>query len=208
MSHLAVTGADTPHHAVLRHHDGRTIPLDVDQWSAPADEVERRRLGPLAGPVLDIGCGPGRLVVALAEQGVPAMGVDASPAAVGQAVERRAAALVRSVFDHIPATGRWRSALLFDGNIGIGGDPGRLLRRVAELLAPGGTAIVETGPPDQDLGRFPARLERGTEATPWFPWAQVGAVALVALAGTCGFEHVATDVDQGRWFVELQRVAR
>jgi SAM-dependent methyltransferase len=190
---------------VLRREDGHATPLDVTQWSARADAVERRQLESVDGPVLDIGCGPGRLVVALAERGVPALGVDASPAAVGQAHERRASALVRSVFDAVPGAGRWRTALLFDGNIGIGGDPSRLLRRVAELLGPEGTALVETGPPDQDLGRFPARVERGQEATPWFPWAHVGSAALASIADSCGFDPVATDQDAGRWFVRLRR---
>ena len=34
------------------------------------------------------------------------------------------------------------TALLLDGNIGIGGDPGALLRRVADLLTPGGAVLV------------------------------------------------------------------
>jgi hypothetical protein len=33
--------------------------------------------------------------------------------------------------------------LLLDGNIGIGGDPHRLLRRVRELLTPTGRLLVE-----------------------------------------------------------------
>ncbi len=185
--------------------DGTVIPLDVASWSAPADALEHRRLADVTGPVLDIGCGPGRLVVALAERGVAALGVDASPVAVGQAVERNAAALVRSVFDVLPGTGRWRTALLFDGNIGIGGDPLRLLLRAAQLLARSGRLIVETGPPGHPLRRFPARVERDDEVSDWFPWAQVGVEALVHSAATAGFAHRATVVDEGRWFVDLER---
>jgi SAM-dependent methyltransferase len=191
--------------ARLRHRDGTSFPLDVAGWAADADALEHRRLADLEGPVLDIGCGPGRLVVALAERGVPALGVDASPVAVGLAVDRNAAALVRSVFDPLPGTGRWRTALLFDGNIGIGGDPERLLARVAELVAVGGRAVVETAPPGAGLQCFSARLERGETASPWFPWARVGAEAVAPLAHRVGFEVDDVVDDEGRWFAELVR---
>lgn len=193
---------------VLRGDDGTVIPLDVDGWTAPADAVELRQLRRVRGPVLDLGCGPGRLVVALAERGIPALGVDASPSAVHQAVQRRATALVRSVFDPIPATGRWSTALLFDGNVGIGGDPATLLGRVAELLAPEGRAVVETACPGTGLRRFDARVERGDDRTGWFPWAVVGADALDDVAAEAGLRPVACHVDEGRWFVDLERSAR
>jgi SAM-dependent methyltransferase len=190
----------------LRGEDGTIIELDVGSWSAEADAVEQRLLSTVRGPVLDIGCGPGRLVVALAERGVPALGVDASPAAVHQAVERRAAALVRSVFDPLPGTGRWATALLMDGNVGIGGDPERLLSRTAELLHPGGRAVVETAPPGVGTRCFQARVERGDEVSGWFPWATVGADAVAELASSAGLEVADLTVDDGRWFAELRPI--
>jgi len=192
---------------VLCGQDGTVVPLDVDRWSAPAGRLERRRLADVASPVLDIGCGPGRLVVALSERGVPAMGVDASPVAVAKALERNAAALVRSVFDPVPGAGRWRTALLFDGNIGIGGEPLRLLRRVAELLGRSGHLLVEAAAPGQALHRFAARVERGGAVSDWFPWAIVGVEALTAVAVEAGFAVVSTTEDGGRWFLDLERVA-
>jgi hypothetical protein len=36
---------------------------------------------------------------------------------------RGAVGLERSVFARVPATGRWRTALLLDANVGIGGAP-------------------------------------------------------------------------------------
>lgn len=200
---MSVITAPDPTVTRLRGQDGTVIPLDVAIWSAPADALERRRLADVTGPVLDIGCGPGRLVVALAERGIPALGVDASPVAVGQAVERRAAALVRSVFEPLPGIGRWRTALLFDGNIGIGGDPLRLLHRVAELLGEGGRLLVETAPPGTGLHRFAARVERGEAVSDWFPWAQVDADDLLPLAARVGLHPVATTHEDGRWFVDL-----
>jgi len=189
--------------ARLCGRDGTTIALDVAGWAADADDLERRRLANLDGPVLDIGCGPGRLVVALAERGVAALGVDASPAAVRLAIDRQATALVRSVFEPLPGTGRWRSALLFDGNIGIGGDPLRLLQRTHSLLAVGGLAVVETAAPGLDLHRFEARVERGDAVSAWFPWARLGVQALVPLAVEAGFDVGPIVEDGGRWFVDL-----
>jgi len=195
---------ESPHlRARLCGRDGTTIALDVAGWAADADALERRQLADLDGPVLDIGCGPGRLVVALAERGVAALGVDASPAAVRLAVGRQATALVRSVFEPLPGTGRWRSALLFDGNIGIGGDPLRLLQRTHALLAVGGVALVETAPPGIDLHRFEARVERGGAVSAWFPWARLGVQALVPIAVEAGFDVGPVVQDDDRWFVEL-----
>lgn len=195
------------HESCLRADDGTVIPLDVRSWSAPADAVEHRLLAKASGPVLDIGCGPGRLVVALAERGVPALGVDASPAAVDRALERRAPALVRSVFDPLPGTGRWATALLIDGNVGIGGDPTRLLGRVAQLLARDGRAFVEAEPPGTPSRSFPVRLERGGARSSWFPWAQVGADDVAPMAEASGLRQLDLLEDEGRWFAVLGRKA-
>ena len=36
---------------------------------------------------------------------------------------RGATVLQRDIFGPLPGEGRWGTALLFDGNVGIGGDP-------------------------------------------------------------------------------------
>ena len=79
----------------------------------------------------------------LIERGVPALGVDQSATAVGLARRSGAPALRRDVFDPLPGTGRWQTVLLADGNVGLGGDPRRVLRRSAELLRHGGRCIAE-----------------------------------------------------------------
>src|SRR5271170_2626093 len=111
-----------------------------------------------AGPTLDIGSGPGRLTLALAERGIPALGIDITAHEVGRAWSRGALVMLRDVFDRVPGTGRWATVLLADGNIGIGGDPAALLGRVAELLAPRGRAIVELEAPGVPLRREQVRL--------------------------------------------------
>lgn len=190
---------------LMRIRGGGTRPLALDDWHAAATPSEREILGGLDGPVLDLGCGPGRLVVALAELGVPALGVDASPSAVRWATATGAPVLQRSVFERLPAEGRWAAVLLFDGNVGIGGDPVGLLARVRGLLAPDGVAVVEVDPPGSATHVREVRLERGGERTPWFPWAWVGADGVGDVAATAGLALSGWEVADTRWFALLRR---
>lgn len=128
----------------LRRTDGWLLPLEVERWCARADAVDLTVLARCEGTVLDVGCGPGRLVAELAARGRPALGIDVSEAAVEHTARLGGQALRRSVFEPLPGEGRWDTALLLDGNVGIGGDPAALLRRVSQLLAPAGLLIVET----------------------------------------------------------------
>ncbi|MFF0345737.1 DUF2064 domain-containing protein [Kribbella sp. NPDC004875] len=190
--------------------DGRTVPSlsELDRWQAPADEVDRLALSRCEGPVLDIGCGPGRIVTALAERGIPALGVDVSPRAVSLTTSRGAAALHRPVQDRLPGEGRWGSVLLMDGNIGIGGAPVDLLRRCAELVRPDGIVLVEVDPDDEldDSAPIVLRSSTGRHSSP-LPWARVGARALIAHARTARL-HPTEDWRAGhRAFLTLRRTA-
>ncbi len=192
----------------LRAREGAVRELPVHDWCAPASDAERELLAALRGPVLDLGCGPARLVVALGQLGIPAMGVDASPHAIGRARQGGAAALQRSVFEPLPGEGRWPSVLLFDGNVGIGGDPIVLLSRVAVLLSDDGVAIVEVEAPGMPTTITQARLERDGERTSWFPWAWVGADALDEIAIRADLTRVRWHRHDGRWFAELVKARR
>ncbi|MFF6996168.1 methyltransferase domain-containing protein [Streptomyces sp. NPDC008313] len=171
----------------LRRPDGRLLPLDIERWCAEADAVDLDVLRRCEGAVLDVGCGPGRLVAALAAQGRRALGIDVSEAAVERTVRLGGQALRRSVFEPVPGEGRWGTALLIDGNLGIGGDPRALLRRVSRLLAPGGLLIAETVPADVDE-RVHVRVQdaRGSTGAP-FPWARLGTPALLRDARRAGW---------------------
>jgi SAM-dependent methyltransferase len=172
----------------LRTADGRALPLQMSRWCGPPDAADEELLRHCRGPVLDVGCGPGRLTVALTEQGIPALGVDISRAAVAQVRQAGAAALQRSVFDPLPGQGGWATVLLADGNIGIGGRPARLLHRCAELLAPGGQLLIEAEPGDVDE-RLTAWLEHPDgRRGPVFPWALIGTVALLQTANDAGLQ--------------------
>ncbi|WP_405941256.1 methyltransferase domain-containing protein [Streptomyces sp. NBC_00207] len=189
----------------LRRHDGWLLPLEVERWCAEPDAADDTVLARCTGPVLDIGCGPGRLVAALARLGRTALGVDVTPEAVARTVRAGGSALCRSVFDPLPGEGGWGTVLLIDGNIGIGGDPAGLLRRAGELTAPGGCLLVEVATADVDE-RVEVSVEdgnggRGTA----FRWARLGARALRAEARAAGWTPYDTWQAAGRQFVHLTR---
>ncbi len=157
---------------------------------------------------MDIGCGPGRITAALTERGVIALGVDTSPLAVRLTVSRNAAALCRDVFGRLPGEGRWTEALLMDGNIGIGGDPRRLLRRVHHLLRPGGRAWVEAEPPGAGLWQGTARTARAGHRGNSFRWATAGVNEVRSLATGTGFGARRVVEHDSRWLVELVKERR
>lgn len=53
----------------LRRTDGWLLPLEVERWCARADAADMDVLEHCEGAVLDVGCGPGRLVAELAARG-------------------------------------------------------------------------------------------------------------------------------------------
>jgi SAM-dependent methyltransferase len=191
--------------AVLRAPDGTALPARAHRWVEPLSVEDDALLGRVVGPVLDVGCGPGRHVLALAERGIVALGIDISPAAVDFARRRGAPVLARSVFDRVPGAGRWSSAILLDGNLGIGGHPEALLGRVASLLRPDGAVLVELEPPGTARTAELVRLDIGGVEGPWFAWTAVAADELSTPAADAGLvvEEVWTIGD--RWFGALRR---
>ncbi|GIG07413.1 methyltransferase domain-containing protein [Catellatospora coxensis] len=202
--HRAARGGDgalrlvDPAGTLLRH-------VDTGAWHGDPTSGDSGMLARCTGPTLDVGCGPGRLAAALARSGVPALGIDVSPAAVRLARARGAHAMVQDVFAPLPDDRRWQHALLADGNIGIGGDPARLLARCRELLGPGGTVLAEVEPPGRPGWRGRVALTDTRRTSDPFPWAVVGLDDLGQLAeqaGLCPAEHW---TEEDRWFVSLSR---
>ena len=190
----------------LRTEDGRVLTLDIARWTADADRSDHGVLDRCSGPVLDVGSGPGRLVEALIRRGVPALGVDIAETAVAMTRARGVPALRRSVFDELPGEGRWPTVLLIDGNIGIGGDPVRLLRRVREVLAPGGTVVIETHRDEAVDERLRVRFtDDGAPVGPTFRWAHVGRSGLLRYAQQLDYSLDETWSSDGRAFVALGR---
>jgi SAM-dependent methyltransferase len=200
---------------VLHADTGESLVLDAARFSAPPDAVDKAVLDRCQGPTLDLGCGPGRLVAELAGRGVPALGVDVAPFALLLSRASGATALRRSVFDRLPGAGRWPHALLMDGNIGIGGDPGALLERLRTLIRPRiGELIVETELEDVDVryrvrfgdpaaGGGNAGSDLGAGNADEFGWARIGAEALTALATPLGYAARHVWSSGGRRFVVL-----
>ena len=192
----------------LRRADGWLLPLEVERWCARADPVDRDVLDRCEGTVLDVGCGPGRLVAELAARGRTVLGIDVSEAAVEHTVRLGGQAVRRSVFEPLPDEGGWGTVLLMDGNIGIGGDPPALLDRVAGLLRPRGLLLAETAPVDVDerlhvhLTDAPAPAPASNGAGAPFPWARLGTPALLRYAR--GWEPAGRWSAGGRHFLALR----
>jgi SAM-dependent methyltransferase len=184
------------------------IDLDLHRWRADADAADRLLLSRCEPPVLDLGCGPGRLVAAVAETGSPALGIDVSRLAVTLTAGRGASVLHRALERPLPGQGRWGTILLADGNIGIGGDPAGLLTRCFHLLRPGGLLLVESDPDDDIDARESLVLHdgRGQRSRP-MAWARQGAPALTSAAESAGFVVSEEWRTAGRVFLALRRPA-
>ena len=197
--------ATTSEPVVLRADSGELIELDLGRWHDAATAEEEAVLASVDGPVIDLGCGPGRLVVSLASRGVPALGVDSSPSAVLLARMRAATVLQRDLFGPLPGEGRWATVLLFDGNVGIGGDPVRLLDRCRRLIGSRGQVVAEVQPPGTGWRRLTVWFERGGDRSETFAWAVVGADAVAGLARAAGLLVASLDeTASGRWFARLE----
>lgn len=213
--HLRPHSGPTPTHpsfsrhtagsVVLRAHTGESLRLDLSRWHDPATAEEQEVLALVDGPVIDLGCGPGRLVVSLASRRIPALGIDSSPSAVALARRRGATVLQRDLFGPLPGEGRWATALLFDGNVGIGGDPARLLTRCRHLTGGRGRVVAEVDPPGVGWRRLTAWFEREELRSRAFQWAVVGADAIAGLAGPAGLAvESLRQTPSGRWFAHLR----
>jgi SAM-dependent methyltransferase len=204
----ALRRASAGHDATLTIVDAGGRPIDqIDprRWTAELVAGDESMLARCRGATLDAGCGPGRLTAALRRRGHPALGIDVSAEAVRQARRRGAPALMRDVFKPVPMQGRWRTILLADGNIGIGGDPRRLLRRCAELLQRGGAVVAEVHPPGSPTWAGEIALHDGERRSDPFQWAQVGASAVAELARAADLRTTEQWTEAQRWFVRLTR---
>lgn len=184
----------------------RPTQLALQRWAASADRADEVLLDRCLGATVDIGCGPGRMTHALLSRGQVALGIDLVPEAVDQTVARGGAALRRDVFAQLPGEGRWSTALLADGNIGIGGDPVRLLRRAAELIAADGRIVVDLDPPGGPIEIHRVALEIGAVRTPRFRWATVPADQLDLLAEATALRTLEIVAERGRFVGTLVKV--
>jgi SAM-dependent methyltransferase len=188
--------------ALLMRSDGGQLPLDVARWNDAASTEDGWLLDRCSGAVVDLGCGPGRLLAALADRGVQVLGIDVSPAAEAHCRRRGVPMLRTDLFAPLPGEGRWSHVLLVDGNIGIGGDPLLLLRRADQLLRRGGSVLVETDPDQDALWRGSVQVVTAERLGDPIPWASIGTRALRSVAAGLGMRTGAVHSGD-RCFVEL-----
>lgn len=183
--------------------DGGTFPAATRRWWEPSSEEDQLVLARVVAPVLDIGCGPGRHVVALSERGIDAFGLEMDPRLVDVARRRGADVLQGSVFDPLAFVRPWRSVLLLDGNLGIGGDPVRLLTRVRSLLGRCGRVLAELDPPGTPAELADVRLELAGTVGPFFRLARVPVDVVEVIAHRSGFDVADCWQSGSRYFTEL-----
>ncbi|MEE3853095.1 methionine biosynthesis protein MetW [Gordonia sp. LSe1-13] len=203
-------------HTVLRSADGELRRWPVNRWCGVEDvdaveaesvdhEFDTRIADRCRGATIDLGCGPGRLVDVLVARRMIALGVDSSTVAVSMARRRGITVLLRDIHGPLPGEGRWTTALLIDGNVGIGGAPERVLARAAELVHRGGTIVVEIDPAVEHVEYETVRVEGDEYASSWFPWARIGLLGAENLSGCCGLRIAGTWEHGGRQIVEMSR---
>ncbi|MGO9927172.1 MAG: SAM-dependent methyltransferase [Mycobacterium sp.] len=198
----------------IRHEDGEVRPLPAHRWLGvrrpqvdASDEVFDEAVTQMCtAPTIELGCGPGRLVARLIQRGIPALGIDRSATAIRLAGRGGAPALLGDVFEPLPGTGRWQTVLLVDGNVGLGGDPRRILGRAAELLARGGRCVAEFDAEAIGIRARWVRLESAHDVGPWFRWASVGVDSAAALAAQVGLTLTDVRLIGGRVIAGLAAV--
>lgn len=75
--------------------------LDAPYWQSPPDVVTRMLELAMVGPgdcLIDLGCGDGRIVIAAAQLGARAIGIDIDSERIGEATTAAAAAGVKASF--------------------------------------------------------------------------------------------------------------
>ena len=150
--------------------------------------------------VIDVGCGEGWLVRALAQRGIHARGVDAIPALVEAATRLGGEFAVASYEDIALGRLAWKADTVSCNFALIGKESAeQLLRGVAALLNPGGQFVVQTLHPVEACGSLP--YEDGWRQGSWdgfnqrfinaAPWHFRTLKSWRALFADCGLRLVA-----------------
>ncbi len=168
--------------------DGTTEALSTHRWQGDVTPSDLTLfVEPCHGATLDIGCGPGRLAGAIAARGIEVLGIDTSVEAVRQTLARGAMALCRDVFEPMHLGSRWSHVLLADGNVGLGGDPIKLLRRVREFLDENGTVLVELEGRGVVSRNERLRLKVGDTISTPFTWSVLSVDHIERVSSDAGF---------------------
>lgn len=198
---------------IIERDDGYVAPgglashytLPYDAWPTHQRAVVDRAIG----RVLDVGCGAGRVCLALQERGHEVVGIDDSPGAL-EACRRRGVRDVRpfALQEIDPSLGTFDTVVFMGNNFGLFGDPGGLrdgLARLAAVTTPRARIYGEAVDPyattdphhlryhqaNRDAGRLPGelriRIRYQVWATPWFGLLLVSREELESLLSGTGW---------------------
>ena len=202
----ALRGGELLYLSDTRARSTTRVTMDVSRWNADADAADLTLLSRVSGPVLDIGCGPGRMVRAATNLGMHAVGVDVSAAALEIAGNLGGSFITGSVFDRVPGEGMWQTTLLVDGNVGIGGDIPGLLARCRELLSSSGEIIVELNAESSHEEHYFAEVvDSHGNRSGSFPWAEIGLDRLCSKLDQLGLQLIQSWEIDGRAFCRLAK---
>lgn len=170
--------------------ESRRVATDVAIEDAVLDYSPRR--------VLDVGCGEGWLVRALAERGIAAVGVDASPPLIEAARSQRGGTFHTCSYAEIAgdpeALGTGFDAVIFNFAL-LDDDAVLVVRAVRRALAPSGSVFIQTVHPWAARGDEPYRdgwrVETFTGFGPGFsepmPWYYRTLESWISLLHRSGF---------------------
>ena len=184
---------------------GKRLPFELERWTGPADVADQGLLDRCTGATLDVGCGPG-----VWPRACPGAGSRSSvstwlrpPSSAPPHWAPAPCAVPCSTSCRVRAVG----TLLADGNVGIGGDPTRLLARTHALLSEGGRLVVEPEPVEVDeVVELALQAVDGTSAlSASFRWARLGVAATMRRGRAAGFTVEESWTSGGRCFVVLHR---
>ena len=124
--------------------------LQRPTWRQVMRAVSRYRT---SGRLLDVGCGAGSFLVEARRLGYEVMGQDIAPFMVEYCRSQQGLTIYADDLDSLPESSSFDCVTAFD-MIEHHPDPKRLLRKIHELLKPGGLVVVGT----HDIGNWFARL--------------------------------------------------
>ena len=178
-----------------------------------------------SGRVLDVGCGAGRYALYLQAKGLEVVAIDASPLAV-EVCRRRGLRDARVLtLDEVDRTlGQFDSVLMLGNNFGLMGShhgARRSLRRLHQIVHPGGCILAETMDPYQSAnpdhlsyhadnraqgrmgGQIRMRVRYRKYKTPWFDYLFVSRGELEEIVRDSGWRMQSVIARDGPNYVAL-----